>query len=554
MERLRRAPWVLMVSALILSGFIGVGALHPEILSQAAGRALAFTTSHFGWLFLFSTTGFLVFCLGVGLSQYGHIRLGADGEAPEFSYGSWLGMIFSAGMGVGLVFWGVAEPMSHYVDPPLGRADPRSPEAAGLAMQYSLFHWGFHLWATFALVGLAIAYNRFRWQRPGLISETFRSTLGERVDGPTGHAINVLAVLSTVFGVATTLGLGIIQINSGLGTVGDYPFGIGTQLAILAGVGVVFLLCALVPLESGIRYISDANMLLAGFLLLWVFFAGPTDFITAAMTNAIGDYFENFMGMSLVMTPYTGEDWVERWTIFYWAWGLAWAPFVGSFIARISRGRTIREFVIGVIGVPVLLSVFWFSAFGGSALYLELFEGAALGDAVSEEVSTALFQTLGLLPAGGMLSILVLVLIVLFVITSANSATYVLGMFTSRGTLNPGRVIRLCWGVAITLVTGVLLVSGGLEALQTISIVAALPFMILMIFMAGALLKALRNERRQQELHEAILHERLQRLVDAETLRPRRPNSKSPGHGIPTIHPPDPDRGTEPGTDQRNST
>ncbi len=225
------------------------------------------------------------------------------------------------------------------------------------------------------------------------------------------------------------------------------------------------------------------------------------------------DYFANLIGMSLVMQPYTGEDWVERWTIFYWGWGLSWAPFVGSFIARISRGRTVREFVLGVIGVPVLLSMVWFAAFGGSALYFELFADAGLGDAVTTEMSSALFRTLELLPAAEWVSISILILIVLFVITSANSATFVLGMFTSHGRLNPGRVIRVTWGVVTVLVTGVLLASGGLQALQTISIVAALPFMVLMIFMAGSLLKSFRAEQRQKELHEALLRERVQRLI-----------------------------------------
>ena len=306
----------------------------------------------------------------------------------------------------------------------------------------------------------------------------------------------------------------MIQINSGLVSVSDIGFGANEQLMILGGVAVVFILCALAPLESGVRYVSDANMVLAAFLLMFVFFLGPTDFITAAMTNAIGDYFSNMMGMSLVMTPYTGDDWVERWTIFYWAWGVSWAPFVGSFIARISRGRTVREFVLGVIGVPVLLSMFWFATFGGSALYFELFEGAAIGDAVVREVSSALFLTLESLPGAEILGIMILVLIVLFVITSANSATFVLGMFASRGVLAPSRLMRLTWGVIQVLVAGVLLLSGGLAALQTISIVAALPFMILMIFMAASLLKALRGEIRQKELHDAIMYERLQKLLD----------------------------------------
>lgn len=509
-----RPGWVFYISLAIIAVFVGLGIGLPDEFGKGAEATLAFTTRHFGWLYLFVTTGFLIFGISVAMSDYGHIRLGADGEAPEFSYLSWLGMIFSAGMGVGLVFWGVAEPMTHYMNPPLNGAEPRSPESAGLALRYALFHWGFHQWANFGVVGLAIAYVRFRQQRPGLISEAFRATLNDRVDGGVGHAINVLAVVSTVFGVATTLGLGMIQVNSGMASVFGVSFGVESQLAILAGVGVVFLLTSLAPLESGIRYVSDANMVLAGGLLLFVFFFGPTDFITAAMTNAIGDYFANLIGMSLVMTPYTGEDWVERWTIFYWAWGLSWAPFVGSFIARISRGRTIREFVLGVIGMPVLLSTFWFSTFGGSALYFEMFEGAELARIVSNEISAGLFAILEWLPGAQVVSILMLMLIVLFVITSANSATFVLGMFTGKGVLVPKRWLRLTWGVAQVLVAGVLLMSGGLSALQTFSIIAAFPFMILMVFMAGSLLKSLRNERRQVELHEALMKERLQRLLD----------------------------------------
>lgn len=506
--------WVFYLSLLLLGGFVWLGASRPQQLGLLASLALDFTTDHFGWLYLFATTGFLFFCLGVAVSDYGRIRLGADGEAPEFAYTTWLGMIFSAGMGVGLVFWGVAEPLTHYNTPPLGLAEARTPEAARLGMQYSLFHWGFHQWANFAIVGLAIAYVRFRQQRAGLISETFRSTLGDRVDGGLGHAINILAVISTVFGVATTLGLGIIQINSGLASITDIGFGSRQQLMILAGIAVIFLLAALTPLERGVRFISDANMLLAAALLVFVFFAGPTDFITAVMTNAIGDYASNVLGMSLVMTPYTNDSWVERWTIFYWAWGLSWAPFVGSFIARISRGRTIREFVLGVIGMPVFLSILWFATFGGSALFFELFAGGGIADAVDREISAGLFSTLAALPGADVLTLLMLLLIVLFVITSANSATFVLGMFTGKGVLTPKAWLRVVWGVAQVLVAGVLLLSGGLAALQTMSIVAAFPFMVLMLFMAASLLKSLRDERRQQDLHQALLQERIQRMLE----------------------------------------
>jgi glycine betaine transporter len=526
--------WVFSVSVALLVTFVVLGWLRPAELAEGAQRLLEATTLHFGWLYLFATTGFLVVCVGIALSNYGRIRLGADGEAPEFSYPTWLGMIFSAGMGVGLVFWGVAEPMTHFVDPPMGIAEPRSTDAAGAALRYSFFHWGVHQWANFAIVGLAIAYVRFRLGRPGLISETFRSSLGRRVDGVAGHAINTLAVVSTVFGVATTLGLGILQLNSGLTSVSDIGFGPQQQLAILAAVTVVFLACAMAPLERGIRYVSDANMLLAATLLLFVFFFGPTDFITAALTNAIGEYVANVMGMSLVMTPYTQEDWVERWTIFYWAWGLSWAPFVGSFIARISRGRTVREFVLGVIGMPVLLSMIWFATFGGSSLYVELFGDGGVAEAVEHEISSGLFAMLGHLPLASIVPWLVLLLVVLFVITSANSATFVLGMFSGGGALTPHRLLRLTWGVIQALVAGVLLLSGGLVALQTLSILAAFPFMVLMIFMASALLKALRNEARQRELHEALLLERMQRLVEEHEAAKADPDAEAPGDELAT--------------------
>ena len=512
--RRNRPGWVFFISLALLGLFVAYGAARPDELALIADQALGFTTRHFGWLYLFATTGFLIFCVAVAISSFGRIRLGADGEAPEFSYPAWLGMIFSAGMGVGLVFWAIAEPMSHFMAPPFGDAEAGSPQAARQAMHYSLFHWGFHQWANFAVVGLAIAYVRFRQQRPGLISEAFRYTLGDRVDGPIGKGINVLAVVSTIFGVATTMGLGVIQINSGLGSVAGIGFGVEQQLAILGGITIVFLLCSLAPLESGIRYVSDANMLLAGGVLLFVFFFGPTDFITAVMTNAIGDYIGNVIGMGLMMAPYTEDDWVERWTLFYWAWGLSWAPFVGSFIARISRGRTIREFVLGVIGMPVLLSIVWFATFGGTALYHELFEGVAIGEAVSNEMSAGLFVTLEQLPFTAVVSLLVLVLISLFVVTSANSATFVLGMFTTQGVLEPARWARLSWGVVQVLVAAVLLLSGGLVALQTISILAAFPFMLLMVFMAISLLRSLQNEHRQIELHEAVTRQRLERLLE----------------------------------------
>ncbi|MDZ7708942.1 MAG: BCCT family transporter [Roseovarius sp.] len=279
------------------------------------------------------------------------------GRAAEFSYVSWLAMIFSGGMGVGLVFWGVAEPMMHFNDPPLGIAEPRTVAAAQTGMRYAFFHWGLHQWANFALVGLAIAYVRFRHQSHGLISETLRPILGDRVDAGWGKAIDVLTVVSTIFGVATTLGLGALQINSGLARLVGIPYAFPAQLAIVAVIGGLFMLSAMTPLDKGVRLLCNANMALAAScwsVVVLVF--GPTAFIFGVMTQTLGEYLGNVVQMSLVTTPYSGGQWVEQWTMFYWAWGLSWAPFVGSFIARISRGRTIREFVLGVMVVPVMLS------------------------------------------------------------------------------------------------------------------------------------------------------------------------------------------------------
>jgi glycine betaine transporter len=509
----RRPGIVFYASIALVSGFVALGVTEPELLAFQAGRAYEATTTNFGWMYLFVTTAFIGFCLFLALTRFGRVRLGQLGEEPEFPFGTWLGMIFSCGMGVGLVFWGVAEPLTHFDQPPMGIAEPRSADAARVALRYAVFHWGFHQWASFAVVGLAIAYVRFRRGSKGLISECFRPLIGGRVDGAWGKAIDVLAVLATTVGVATTLGLGTLQINSGLSLVAGVPYGAGTQLQIIAGVGLLFTLSAVTPLEKGLRFLSDLNMLLAAALLLFVFFTGPTPFITAAMTNTVGEYLSHVVGMSLAMTPFTGDDWIERWTIFYWAWGLSWAPFVGSFIARISRGRTIREFAIGVIVVPAGLSILWFATFGGTALYFDLFQGAGLADAARQELPRALFATLARLPMPELVSIAALVLIALFVVTSANSATFVLGMFTSRGSLDPGRLVRVVWGGLQLGVASVLLMGGGLEALQTLSIVAGFPFMVLMVFMAIGLYRGLYREVEELDLQDLAFKRRLEALL-----------------------------------------
>ena len=510
---------VFYISVLIITAFITTAALYPDAVESTAQKILDLTARNLGWMYLLATPGFVVFVLFLAFSQSGNIRLGAEDEAPEFSFNSWLAMIFSGGMGVGLVFWGVAEPMMHFNDPPLGLAEPRTAEAAQLGMRYAFFHWGFHQWANFTLVGLAIAYVRFRHNSRGLISESFRPLLGDRVDRGWGNVVDILAVVSTVFGVATTLGLGALQVNSGLTNLGVAAYSSTSQLYILGGLATLFIISAMTPLNMGIRYLSNANMALAAGLLVFVLATGPTGFIFGELTQTMGEYLGNVIEMSLVTTPYSHEHWVEQWTIFYWAWGLSWAPFVGSFIARISRGRTVREFVLGVMIVPVGLSMLWFATFGGSAIYFDLFEGVTIADAVSKEVPAGLYVLLDQLPWGGFAAVLTVALVSMFVVTSADSATFVLGMFTSKGVLTPTRFVRILWGALQLLMASVLLLSGGLNGLQTVSIIAAFPFMLLMVLMAFSLHKDLAAEIRRREEKDQLLHTRMEQLLMRESER-----------------------------------
>jgi glycine betaine transporter len=510
---------VFYLSVIIVAGFVFVAVAYPATVESVAQRILDKTAYNFGWLYLIATTGFVMFSVALGLSRYGAIRLGAEAEPAEFTFKSWLAMIFSAGMGIGLVFWGVAEPMMHFNEPPLGIGEARTAEAAQLGMRYAFFHWGFHQWASFTVVGLAIAYVRFRHNSHGLISETFRPLLGAAVDRGWGKAIDLLAIVSTIFGVATTLGLGALQINSGLAWMDVVEYNTTSQFLIMAGLASLLIVSAMTPLDKGIRYLSNLNMILAAGLLLFVLMTGPTAFIFGELTQTIGEYLGNIVEMSLVTTPYSSEHWVQQWTIFYWAWGLSWAPFVGSFIARISRGRTVREFTLGVMIVPVALSMLWFATFGGTAIHFELFGDAGIADAVAREVPAGLYVLLDQLPWGQAAIGVAIALACLFVITSADAATFVLGMFTSKGVLNPTRFVRILWGSLQLLMAGVLLLSGGLYGLRTLSIIAAFPFMLLMVLMVFSLHKDLKLEVRRQEEKDRLLHERIEQLLMREAER-----------------------------------
>ena len=474
--------------------FAGWGLLWPEQLAASATSALTFTTRTFGWFYLLAAGLFLGFCVYLYFSRFAHVRLGMPGEPPEYSYRSWLAMLFSAGMGIGLVFWGVAEPLYHFADPPFGQAAAESPEAARLALRYSLFHWCLHPWAIYTVIALAIAYTQFRRRDSGLISAVFRPWLGRRADGLPGNCIDLLAAQATVFGVATSLGFGTLQIAGGI----EHLFGanntVTLQLSIIVVVTVLYLLSAVTGLNKGILWLSNANLVLAAVLMGAVLFLGPTVFVIEAFVTVMGGYLQNLVQMSLRLTPFTQGEWVGSWTLFYWAWWIAWAPFVGSFIARVSRGRTIREFIGGVLLVPSVIGAFWFATFGGTALHGELFGDGGLAEAVKTDVTTTLFALLGQLPWGTILGGLAALLIVTFFVTSADSATFVLGMLTSKGDPNPPTWVKLVWGVLQSSIAAALLLSGGLQGLQTASIVAALPFAVILVLMVFVLLRALRED------------------------------------------------------------
>ncbi|WP_119066760.1 glycine betaine uptake BCCT transporter [Rubrobacter indicoceani] len=484
---------VFYVSVAISVVFVLWGVLFTENLSGVTAFILEYVLGNFAWLYLLSTTIFLGFVLFLAFSRFGRIRLGKDDDRPEFGRLSWFAMLFAAGMGIGLVFWGVAEPVSHLGTPPYAMAEAGTAQAAELGMRYSFFHWGLHPWAVYATVALALAYFNFRKGKGGLISSIFYPILGDRVDGPLGKAIDVFAIIATLFGVAVSLGLGALQINGGLSFLFDVPSGALVQIAIIAFITVLFLASAATGVNKGIKYLSNLNMGLAGLLLAFVFLLGPTVFLLDTFTQMIGDYAGALIPMSFDRNAFADSSWAGDWTIFYWATWIAWAPFVGAFIARISRGRTIREFVFAVLVVPSFVSFFWFSTMGGTAINLDR-AGGGISDAVAQDVNTALFVMLEQLPLSFITSIVAMVLIAVFFITSADSASFVLGSMSSEGSLNPKTPVKFVWGLVIASFASVLLLAGGLTALQNVAIIAAVPFAVIMLGMCVSLYRALSEE------------------------------------------------------------
>lgn len=496
-------PPVFLISAFLISAFVIFGAAFPEAASSLFTAIQTDIVDAFGWFYLAAVAAFLVFVVALALSSYGQTKLGPDHSEPQYSNLTWFSMLFSAGMGIGLMFFGVAEPIMHFTAPPVGVAG--TIDAAREAMKITFFHWGLHAWAIYAVVGLSLAYFSFRHNLPLTMRSALFPLIGERIYGPIGHAADIFAVLGTMFGIATSLGLGVLQINSGLAFLFGAPESIMLQLSLIAGITLLATVSVVSGLDVGIRRLSELNLLLAVVLVLFVLIVGPTLFLLKAMVQNTGAYLSDVVNRSFNLYAYDPKGWIGGWTIFYWAWWIAWSPFVGMFIARISRGRTIREFVTGVLVVPVAFTFIWMTVFGNTAISLDMgvLQGG-ISKAVSASVPTALFTLLQALPLTQIMSVVATLLVITFFVTSSDSGSLVIDTITSGGAANPPVWQRIFWALSEGVVAAILLAAGGLKALQTASIAAALPFAFVLLFVCYGLLKALRLES-QRKLTRDIL-------------------------------------------------
>lgn len=488
------------VTAVIALAFVAWGFADSGGLGTASDSALTWVEHNTGWLFVLLASGFVVFVIWLAAGRYGRIPLGADDEQPEFKTVSWVAMMFSAGMGIGLMFYGVSEPLSHFTAPPPGTVEAGSSQALETAMATTLFHWTLHPWAIYAVVGIAIAYGTFRRGRSQLISSAFAPLLGRRTEGPIGKVIDSLAIFATLFGSAASLGLGALQIGSGVQILGWMDkAGNGVLVAIIAILTAAFVASAVSGVAKGIQWLSNINMVLAVVLAVFVFVVGPTVLILNLVPTAIGDYFRDLADMA-ARTEASGGDamakWLSGWTVFYWAWWISWTPFVGMFIARISRGRTIRQFVTGVLLVPSLVSLVWFCVFGGAAINAQRNGTDIAGQSTPEG---QLFGLLDTFPLASVATIVVVLLVAIFFVSGADAASIVMGTLSEKGAINPRKPVVVFWGVLTGAVAAVMLLAGGggadaLQGLQNLTIVAALPFALVMVGLAVALAKDLRTD------------------------------------------------------------
>lgn len=489
------------VAAGLTLAFILWGSLATDSLEDASTTMLSNVMESGGWAFVLAASGFVIFALWLAFSRYGKITLGKEGEKPEFKTVSWVAMMFSAGMGIGLMFYGVNEPLTHYTSPPPGTDPADSGAKMEGAMSTTLFHWTLHPWAIYAVVGLAIAYSTYRRGRRQTISAVFTPLIGEKhANGGPGRAIDILAILATCFGTAASLGLGALQIGSGVEEL-DWMSDVGTGIlvTIIAVLTVAFIASAVSGVEKGIQWLSNINMVLAALLVVFVFLVGPTVVMLDLLPTSVGSFFGDLPQMMSRTEASSGEgiaEWLSGWTVFYWAWWISWTPFVGMFIARISRGRTIRQFVGGVILVPSVVSLVWFAIFGGTAMRLES-EGAKLTDEGTAEGQ--LFSMLREYPIASVTSLVVMILVGIFFVSGADAASIVMGTLSQKGTMEPSKTVVIFWGVLTGAVAAIMLLIGdggadALEGLKNLTILVAVPFLLVMIGLCVALMRDLRRD------------------------------------------------------------
>lgn len=491
---------VFIVSMVLIVGFIIFGTFFTETAGVLFSFLQNFITHKFGWMFIILVNVALLLCIYLAMSRYGDIRLGAQTETPQYSLFSWIGMLFSAGIGIGLLYWGTAEPLYHFMAPPLGEAETIA--AAKQAMNLSFLHWGLHAWALYTIVALALAYFHFRRGLPLSIRSTLYPLLGKKIYGPWGHTVDILAVFGTMFGVVTSLGLGVMQINSGLTSLFGIPNNITVQFILIAFVTAMAALSVMMGLNKGVKRLSEINIALTLVMLVFMVALGPTLFIFDSYIENIGNYVSALATLGTWGESYSGTDWQSAWTIFYWAWWVSWSPFVGIFIARISRGRTIREFTLGVLLIPMMILFFWFTTFGGVAINMELLAGAdpsivspGLIEAVQADTGSAIFKLIEYYPFAKPITLMIVVMIMLWFVTSSDSASLVIDMLTAGGDTNPPRIQRLFWATTQGVIAAILLAAGGLSALQAAAIIAGLPFALVIFVIMYALLRGLSRDR-----------------------------------------------------------
>ncbi|NMF83291.1 BCCT family transporter [Nodosilinea sp. P-1105] len=490
-------PEVFLVSGGLVVLFVLLTLLFQEPAESAFGAVQSLITGALGWFLILSVSLFLIFGVYIAFSKLGNVRLGGANAKPEFPTFAWVAMLISAGMGTGLMFWSIAEPIFHLQDPPvmLGTIEPNTASAAQQAMTITFFHWGLHAWGVYALVGLSLAFFAFNWGLPLTIRSVFYPLLGERIYGWPGNVIDILAVASTLFGLATSLGFGVQQANAGLNFLVGLEISTPVQVGLIAIITGFATASVVSGLGNGVRRLSELNMILAAMLMVFVLLVGPTLFIMGSFVESLGYYVASLPVMSFWTESFSGTEWQAGWTVFYWGWWVSWSPFVGIFIARVSRGRTVREFILGVLLLPSMLTFLWMSVFGGTALSMELGNlSGVISGAVSDDVATALFVMLQQLPLTAITSFVAIVLVVVFFVTSSDSGSLVVASLTSGGKLESPAPQRIFWAVLEGVVAAALLLGGGLSALQTAAITTGLPFAVILLIMCYSVYKGLQYE------------------------------------------------------------